>query len=210
MSAQGEEAVVDERKADKDYCEKESDNAYDTIAKNQEEYDKQLLTLSTGLLAVLVAFLKDVVHLDSAIDRPLLDFGLSGLGLTVLLVIASFQISIQAHEDLRKYYKSRYENGEVRDFESCWASAVRYTNFAAGSAFIAGVALAIGFIIVNLNHQSQGERRDGSYAYSGRSSSEGTERHHNGGAGFSREGPSQACPEGEFCNFEEQYVRHEE
>jgi hypothetical protein len=37
----------------KEYCKSESNEAYVSICKNQEEYDKQLLALSTGMLAVL-------------------------------------------------------------------------------------------------------------------------------------------------------------
>ena len=58
--------------ASKAECEKEVDLAYSTINKNQEEYDKQLLTLSSAFLALSLTFTKDVVPFHSAAHKWLL------------------------------------------------------------------------------------------------------------------------------------------
>ena len=46
--------------------QKEIDDVYQTINENQAECDKQILTLSSGFLAVALAFIKDVVPLKEA------------------------------------------------------------------------------------------------------------------------------------------------
>ena len=101
----------------KKYCKSESDEAYTTITKNQDEYDKQLLTLSTGLLAVLIAFLKDLVHLDTAICKPLLYCGIAGFGLSILFVIVSFQISIFALQRVREYFEQHFSGNIEFNFQ---------------------------------------------------------------------------------------------
>ncbi len=48
-------------------CMKERDSAFEASNKEQAEYDKQLLTLSAGTLALSLSFIKDVVPLEDAI-----------------------------------------------------------------------------------------------------------------------------------------------
>ncbi len=145
----------EETEKDKQFCKAESDEAYKTILKNQEEYDKQLLTLSTGLLAVVIAFLKDVVHLDSSVYLIFLYLGLLCLGWTICCVISSFQVSIRALESVRDYFKKRYEGNTDYPFPEYLIKRVRTINIVGGISFIAGVALIIFFIITNLVHQSR-------------------------------------------------------
>jgi hypothetical protein len=139
----------------KAYCMKESDDTYTAIGKNQEEYDKQLLALSTGLLAVLIAFLKDVVHMDSSIYRPILYLGFASLGITISCVMVSFQISIYVLEQVRVYWKKQYAGETKYPFPDRLSKVVTYSNLAGGVFFIAGVALALIFIVLNLAHQSR-------------------------------------------------------
>jgi hypothetical protein len=138
----------------KEYCKSESDEAYATINKNQEEYDKQLLTLATGFLAVLIAFLKDVVHMDSSICRPLLYLGFGGLGLTIFCVVGSFQLSIYVLEQVREYWQKQY-NGECsHPFPDSKSKLVTYANWAGGVFFVLGLLFALIFIAINLAHQA--------------------------------------------------------
>jgi hypothetical protein len=137
------------------YCRSESDEAYVTICKNQEEYDKQLLTLSIGMLAVLFAFLKDLVHLDSSIHRLALYSGFISFGLTVAIVLLSFQVSIRALEDVRSYWKKQYDGDFDCDFPERLGSWVKHMNRSAGILFLAGISLAIFFIITNLSNQAR-------------------------------------------------------
>ena len=109
----------------KEYCKSESDEAYTTITKNQEEYDKQLLTLSTGLLAVIVAFLKDLVHLDVSVYRPLLYLSFASLDLRSA-VSCSFQVSIAVLEQVRVYWKEQLDGNTEYPFPIKLGKVIRY------------------------------------------------------------------------------------
>lgn len=138
----------------KEYCKTESDEAYLVIIKTQEEYDKQLLTLSTGVLAVLVAFLKDIVHLDSAVIMSTLYGSFACLGGTICLVLASFQVSNSALSAARVYWQKHFEGEYSYPFPDKKGKYVQAINIAAGLLFASGVMLAVIFIIGNLAHQS--------------------------------------------------------
>jgi hypothetical protein len=145
---------VDQKTDFQRYCEEESNEAYATMVKGQEEYDKQLLILSTGILAVLIAFLKDVVHLDTATYKALLYCGFAGFGLTIILVITSFQVSIYVLELVREYWKQQFKGNTDHPFPDSTAKKVKYTNWAGGVTFVGGVISVFLFITLNLTHQS--------------------------------------------------------
>jgi hypothetical protein len=63
---------TDKAAARKLECENNIDETHVSVNKNQEEYDKQLLTLSTGFLAIILGFIKSVVVWDQAHPRGLL------------------------------------------------------------------------------------------------------------------------------------------
>ena len=178
------------------------------MVRNQEEYDKQLLALSTGLLAVLVAFLKDVVHLDTAVDGPLIYAGLASLGLTIVLVIISFQLSNHALEKVREYYEKRYK-GINEDFPEIWSRRVKYFNWAAGISFVAGVSLTIAFIAINLANQSKLEAKDETYQSSGRCSDKDPDPKRCR-EGRPDQGTGETCPQGEYCSYHHRYVEDDE
>jgi hypothetical protein len=52
--------------------DKEIDDAYKEINANQSEYDKQILTLASGFLALTLVFLKDIVPMKIAAHHWLL------------------------------------------------------------------------------------------------------------------------------------------
>jgi hypothetical protein len=143
----------------KEYCRTESDEAYLLICKNQEEYDKQLLTLSTGILAILFAFLKDLVHLDSSIYRPLLYVGLTSLALTIAVVILSYQLSNIALEQVRSHWRKHYNGDYEHPFPEFIGKFVKYINWGAGALFVVGISLAVAFIVVNLSNQSRKQEK---------------------------------------------------
>jgi len=106
------------------------------------------------MLAILFAFLKDLVQLDSSIYRPVLYASLTSLAFTVAVVILSFQLSIRALEQVRSYWKEHYDGNYQHLFPDKLGKWVRYINWAAGISFIMGISLAVAFILVNLSHQA--------------------------------------------------------
>ena len=136
------------------YCKSESDEAYVTLNKNQEEYDKQLLTVSTGLLAVLIAFLKDLIHLPNASCRLLLYLCFSLLAGTITTVLFSFQFSSYVLERVRSHWKKEYEEEGSSKFPEGLTRCVVWVNRGAGLCFALGVLLGVTFIVVNLSMEA--------------------------------------------------------
>jgi hypothetical protein len=139
---------------DKAKCEKERDDAFESINKSQEEFDKQLLTLSTGLLAVMLAFVKDVVPLNQEIYLPLLYISGSLLGLCILSVLLSFRISVMGHFRAMNYWEGQMF-GQDRKFPYGYARVVRCFNEISGGLFFVGVVCCLLFVGFNLHHGVQ-------------------------------------------------------
>ncbi|MBS1798946.1 MAG: hypothetical protein JSS95_03890 [Acidobacteria bacterium] len=131
-------------------CDKERDEAFAAMTKNQEEYDKQLLTLSSAFLLLSLAFVKDIVPVDHAIFRGLLYASFIALGCCIALVLLSYQISIFVHDKAKKYWEKQKANEHV-DFPFKMAERVQYLNWANGVIFLIGVALCICFVIINFH-----------------------------------------------------------
>ena len=148
---------VDVKAVDTEKCNKERDDAFENINKSQEEYDKQLLTLSTGFIAVMLAFIKDIIPLDKAIRLPLLYLSGSLLVLCVLCVLISFRISIFGHFKVMGYWEARLAN-KNSDFPMGSVRLVRIFNEISGPLFLAGVTCCLLFVGINLHHGAQMDR----------------------------------------------------
>lgn len=146
-----DEKKQEEEKSYRDYCAKEADDAFERINKNQEEYDKQILTLGVGFLGVSLAFIKDVVPLNQAVHLALLHFSFVLLTLSIVSVIASYQISIWGQFRARKYWEDVVKNPSA-PFPIGNAKAMGWINLGSGILFLAGIALSVSFVILNLSH----------------------------------------------------------
>lgn len=136
-----------------DAIEKGRDEAFDAISKNQEEYDKQLLTLSSAFLAVALAFIKDVVPLKDAKFLPILYVSFLMLTSCILLVLLSYRSSIKGHFKVLDYWDSlaRKENAK---FPYKVADRMKSFNRFTGVPFFLGVLLLVVFVILNLNGEA--------------------------------------------------------
>src|SRR6185437_4111109 len=68
------------------------------IKDSQSEYSKQLLSLSSAVLALSVAFLKNLVSVQSAIWFPLLYAAWALFLVTIFITLLAIKISIKAHQ----------------------------------------------------------------------------------------------------------------
>jgi hypothetical protein len=131
-------------------CDKEIDDLFKRIDNDQSEYDKQLLTLSSGFLAVSLAFIKDVVPLEVAKLLPLLYWSFGLLAACVCLVLFSFQFSIAGQLKAKEYWERRKTNPD-EPFSYGPATTARFINWASGVLFGVGVILSVSFVIYNLH-----------------------------------------------------------
>ena len=135
-------------------CRKESDEAFKRVDNDQAEYDKQLLTLSSGFLAVSLAFIKDVVPLKDADFIWLLYISFSLLAFCILLVLFSYQFSISGNMKVKDYWDSRANGSHDRDFPMAYARIIKWLNRVSGLLFGLGVCSLVLFVILNLNHEA--------------------------------------------------------
>lgn len=135
-------------------CRKEIDDAFETINKDQAEYDKQLLTLSSATLVFSLAFIKDIVPLRDAEWLWLLYCSYILLGLCILLVLFSYQYSIAGYFKAIEYWEER-QKGNNPSFPHGHANRVKRINRASGIFFGLGISLLIVFAMLNI-HNNRG------------------------------------------------------
>ncbi len=154
----------------KEGCEKGRDDAFDVLNKDQAEYDKQLLALSAGFLAVSLAFIKDVVPLKYAAHIWAFDWSLGLLFLCICFVLGTFQYGIHAHLELADYWKGMGEScdevdetkrGETRNKLEVRRIAlerrhnsIKWLNWIAGCLFVSGILLLVFFVVTNVDGES--------------------------------------------------------
>lgn len=152
----GEQARVDK-------CDKEIDDIFKRIGDDESEYDKQLLTLSSGFLAVSLAFIKDVVPLKDAVYLWLLYSSFVMLALCIMLVLFSYQFSISGQLKASDYWENK-KSGADEVFPYGHATCVKWLNRIGGFLFGIGVSLVVLFVIFNIHGEAKMARaNDGAY-----------------------------------------------
>lgn len=157
------EATASEETSRRERCDKEIDEIFKIVNNDQAEYDKQLLTLSSGFLAVSLAFIKDVVPLKDAQDLPVLYLAYILLSTCIVFVLFSYQFSIAGHLKAKAYWEAK-SGGADGPFPYGYAEGVKWLNRASGILFFLGVSLVVAFVIVNLHHEANmALTKDGAY-----------------------------------------------
>jgi hypothetical protein len=123
------------------------------IQSSSDEYDKSILTLSSGGLGLSLAFIKDIVPLREAVVVWLLYCSWAAFTLSILLTVFSFRIGILAQErhleNLRGYY---LENNEQCYNKKDWTvRTLEFLAWAAGALFGAAVIMTIAFVWTNVH-----------------------------------------------------------
>lgn len=119
---------------------------------NSEKYDNAILTLSTGVLAISLAFIKDIVPLANSQYVVLLIISWCAFGASIVSTLVSFalsQVAIKRQLDYaEKYYLEEKE--EYLSKKNCPAILTEFVNYASGILFIAGIATTICFVSINI------------------------------------------------------------
>jgi hypothetical protein len=142
------------RRYDPAECEKEIDATYANVLTNQEEYDKQLLTLSAGYLVLLMSFIKDIVPLNSAIWRVLLYSSFGLLAGCTILVLVSYQVSIHGHFAAKDFWENQKVGDGKRLYPYKFATFLRVLNLLTGLAFCLGIIFSVMFVVINIHHEA--------------------------------------------------------
>jgi len=132
---------------------KHRDRLLNSKSAAHSEYDKSILTLSSGLLAVSIAFISGIVPPDkmSCVYILIVSWGL--FGLSILLTLSSFVTSQQAHKHQTSEidtYLSSEERVEFLPGPNPWSRGTEVLNIVSGCAFFLAVLLMILFAAINL------------------------------------------------------------
>lgn len=120
---------------------------------SSDEFDKALLTFSSGALVLSLAFIKDIVPLKEAVSLHLL-YSSWGLFLACIVVtVLSFALSIEAQKVhvtyLYRYYIERKD--EYGNKRSTWSKLVTLCAYLGGTFFLAGLATTVLFAYLNIS-----------------------------------------------------------
>jgi hypothetical protein len=157
----------DANEKDKDKCDRGRDDAFETLNKDQAEYDKQLLALSAAFLGVSLAFVKDVVPLKDAVHLWEFDLALGFLLTCVCLVLGTFQYSIYCHLQLAEFWKKNKELLEEKEgaitvselqkrhtLLEGRSDRIKLLNWGSGVLFAVGVIFLLIFVMTNMHREA--------------------------------------------------------
>jgi hypothetical protein len=133
-------------------CLKYQDGAHDSI----REFDKAILTLSAGLLALSLAFIKDVVPLAVAIKLAFLFWSWALFGACIMFTLVSFIASQKAFQRSQEIAYCYYieQKHKIRDAPHWPLLVTRYLTYGAGICFVVGLGLTLAFTIINVGNAS--------------------------------------------------------
>jgi hypothetical protein len=136
---------------------------------NSEKYDNAILTLSTGLLGVSLAFIKDIVPLDKSQYVCLLELSWWLFGTSIVSTLVSFVVSQLAIKRQLQYAMEYYLEGKEESFtkKNLPASLTEYINYASGAFFIAGIVATVWFVSANIKGGDPMAKKVGSATVSG-------------------------------------------
>jgi len=119
-----------------------------------ENFDKYLLTFSSGALGLSLAFIKDVAPIGQAVWIPSLFASWVAFLLCILVTLVSFRISILALEAMVPHLNDFYLNGKADAFdkhqENWLTKAVEWLAWAGIILFICGVFFTMMFVYANI------------------------------------------------------------
>lgn len=119
-----------------------------------ENFDKYLLTFSSGALGLSLAFIKDVAPIGQAVWIPSLFASWVAFLLCILVTLVSFRISILALEAMVPHLNDFYLNSNAEAFdkhrENWLTKAVEWLAWAGIILFICGVFFTMMFVYANI------------------------------------------------------------
>lgn len=124
------------------------------IKSGTENFDRYLLTLSSGALGLSLAFIKDIVPIGSVIGIRWLIASWIAFLLCIVITLVSFRVSIRALENSIPYLEEYYLKGNMDAFnkhlKTRWVRAVDWCTYFAMTFFFAGLICTTLFVGMNI------------------------------------------------------------
>jgi hypothetical protein len=123
------------------------------IQSSTDDFDKNLLTVSSAALGLSVGFIKDIVHFPTAVWHPVLYASWMCLAACVVVTVLSFRLSVAALKKHLGYLHEYYikKNDEYLTKKSGAEKALEWSTWTAGVFFFAGIICTVAFCIKNLH-----------------------------------------------------------
>lgn len=119
---------------------------------NAEKYDHAILTLSTAVLGISLAFIKDIVPLKEALNINILSVSWWLLGISIVTTLLSF-VSSQLGINRQLMYAEKYylEHQDKYLAKTNWPARITdYLNYLSGLLFVVSIMLTVIFVSSNL------------------------------------------------------------
>lgn len=113
----------------------------EALLSSSNQFDSAILTISSGMLALSLGFIKEVVPIKGSVWLDVLLASWCLLGAAVLSTVVSFLFS-------QKAIRTCLENSDGSD--GGWSKATTVLNVLSAGTFVLGVFLTVVFVIKNL------------------------------------------------------------
>lgn len=119
----------------------------DALKGSHEQYDKAILTLSSGGLALSITLLKDVFPVDKIVLPGLLAASWYLFCAAIISTLFSFLTSIKAVNTQRDYFHKYIIEGilEYKDKRNWWTIGTKWLNRISAICFVSGVIATVYF-----------------------------------------------------------------
>jgi DNA-binding transcriptional MerR regulator len=150
-----EERPMPEEEANRrrDLYDEHRKQAWQDIQSSTDDFDKNLLAVSSAAFGLSLGFIKDIVHLPAAVWLPVLYVSWGCLAACVVTTIFSFRLSVAALKKHLEYLYEYYvnEKAEYLTKKSTAERLLAWFTWVAASCFLAGIACTLIFCIKNLH-----------------------------------------------------------
>jgi anaerobic C4-dicarboxylate transporter len=142
----------DDEKRRRDLYDEHRRQTWQDIQSSTDNFDKNLLAVSSGALGFSLAFIKDIVHLPTATWHALLYTSWACFAGCIVVTVFSFRLSVMAlNEHLKRLPKYYEDKQDVYLTEtSTVEKMLEAFTWIAASLFLAGIISIVTFCMKNI------------------------------------------------------------
>jgi len=119
---------------------------------NSEAFDKAILSLSSALLGISLAFIKDIIRAGAACNKEFLYYSWYLFASAIVLTLISFMMSNLGIKRQLKYAQRYYLDGKAEYLKksNIYARLTDLANILSGISFILAIAFTVRFVTLNI------------------------------------------------------------
>ncbi len=146
----------DDDKRRRDLYDEHRRQTWQDIQSSTDNFDKNLLAVSSAALGFSLAFIKDFAHLPTAAWRPLLYTSWLCFAACIVITMFSFRLSVAALNEHLEYLREYYEkkNDEFLTKKSMAGKVLDVFTWLAAVLFLGGIICTMIFCIKNVGKEA--------------------------------------------------------